>query len=90
MSNVSTGFSLEFLEMDLRVADFSSVLRKNFSREVMVEEVMEAESSRKSLGGSKLRGGVDYFIGSDYYYHRRVKFIRLTSNTTRMEDEYAY
>jgi hypothetical protein len=79
MSRVSTWRSREFLEMDLRVAECSSVLRKNFSREVMVDEVMEAESSRKALGGSELRGGVDYFMVTDYYYLRPVKFIRLIS-----------
>jgi hypothetical protein len=57
--------------MDLLVADFSSVLRKNFSREVMVEDVMEAASSRKSLGGKEVRGGVDYFMGISYYYYFR-------------------
>lgn len=51
--------------MDLRVADFSSVRRANFSREVIVEEVMEAESSRKRFGGQMGLGGVSCEIGKD-------------------------
>ena len=51
----------------------------------MVEEVIEAESSRKSLGVNKVRGGVDYFMGRNYYYLRRVKFIRPTSRSGHSE-----
>lgn len=62
MSSTSAYRSRESREMDLRVADRSSVLRANLSREVKVEEVIEAESSRKSLRGKTHRGGVDSFM----------------------------
>jgi hypothetical protein len=52
--------------MGRRVADRSSVFLVNFYRDAMVEEVMEAESSRKSLGGNAILLGGDCCM--DQYY----------------------